>query len=71
MKYSIWDIEPIETTKNESDIKYFGITTDNVTSYGEMCGDKNVDVNNYQIDFDKYPQSKNRIRTLHAQIISD
>jgi len=43
--------------KNESDIKYFGIT-DNVTSYGEMCGDKNVDANNYQIDFDKYPQSK-------------
>jgi len=70
MKYSIWDIEPIETTKNESDIKYFGLT-DNITSYGEMCEDKNVDVSSYQIDFDKYPQSKNRIRTLHAQVTGD
>jgi len=70
MKYSIWDIESVGTTKNESDIKYFGIT-DNVTSYGAMCGDKNVDANNYQIDFDKYPQSKNRIRTLHVRVTSD
>jgi hypothetical protein len=70
MNYCIWDIEGLGTAEKNRNIEYFGLTG-NVTSYEIVCGNIHADDKNriFQIDFDKYPQTKNRMRTFHVQVV--
>ena len=71
MSYCIRDIECFETTtENNRNIEYFGIAG-NVTSYALTCSNVHIGDKNriFQIDFDKYPKTKNRMRTFHVQVV--